>query len=33
MKRLFKTLLERYDFTGKNILPFCTNEGSGMGSI
>ena len=26
------TLLERYDFTGKTILPLCTNEGSGMGS-
>ena len=24
--------LERYDFTGKTILPLCTNEGSGMGS-
>jgi flavodoxin len=26
------TFLEKYDFTGKTILPFCTNEGSGMGS-
>ena len=26
------TFLERYDFTGKKIVPFCTNEGSGMGS-
>jgi len=26
------TFLERYDFTGKMILPLCTNEGSGMGS-
>ncbi|MDE6005031.1 MAG: flavodoxin, partial [Oscillospiraceae bacterium] len=26
------TLLENYDFTGKIIIPFCTNEGSGMGS-
>ncbi|MDE6426109.1 MAG: NAD(P)H-dependent oxidoreductase [Ruminococcus sp.] len=26
------TLLEKYDFTGKTIIPFCTNEGSGMGS-
>ena len=26
------TLLESYDFTGKTIIPFCTNEGSGMGS-
>ncbi len=25
------TLLEKYDFTGKKIVPFCTNEGSGMG--
>jgi hypothetical protein len=25
-------ILERYDFTGKTILPLCTNEGSGMGS-
>jgi flavodoxin len=23
--------LEHFDFTGKNIIPFCTNEGSGMG--
>ena len=23
--------LEHYDFTGKTILPLCTNEGSGMG--
>ena len=26
------TFLEGYDFTGKTILPLCTNEGSGMGS-
>jgi flavodoxin len=26
------TFLEKYDFSGKTILPFCTNEGSGMGS-
>lgn len=25
------TLLEHYDLTGKTIIPFCTNEGSGMG--
>ena len=25
------TFLEHYDLTGKRILPFCTNEGSGMG--
>lgn len=24
------TFLERYDLSGKRILPFCTNEGSGM---
>lgn len=26
------TFLEEYDFSGKIILPFCTHEGSGMGS-
>ena len=26
------TLLEKYDLTGKTVIPFCTNEGSGMGS-
>ena len=26
------TFLEMYDFSGKTILPLCTNEGSGMGS-
>jgi len=26
------TFLERFDFTGKIIKPFCTHEGSGMGS-
>lgn len=25
------TFLERYDFAGKTILPFCTHEGSGLG--
>jgi flavodoxin len=25
------TFLEKFDFNGKTILPFCTNEGSGMG--
>ena len=25
------TFLEHYDLTGKKIIPFCTNEGSGMG--
>ena len=24
------TFLERYDFTGKTIHPFCTHEGSGL---
>ena len=26
------TLLERFDWAGRKIIPFCTNEGSGMGS-
>lgn len=26
------TFLEHYHFSGKRILPFCTNEGSGMGN-
>lgn len=26
------TFLEHYDFEGKTVIPFCTNEGSGMGS-
>jgi flavodoxin len=26
------TFLEHYDLTDKRIIPFCTNEGSGMGS-
>ena len=26
------TFLERYDLKGKRVIPFCTNEGSGMGS-
>ena len=25
------TFLERFDFTGKTIKPFCTHEGSGLG--
>jgi flavodoxin len=25
------TFLESFDFSGKTIMPFCTNEGSGMG--
>ena len=31
IERLFDAFLERYDLTGKRILPFCTNEGSGLG--
>ena len=26
------TLLEKFDFAGKKIIPFCTNEGTGIGS-
>lgn len=26
------TFLEKYDFSGKTVKPFCTHEGSGMGS-
>ena len=26
------TFLGKYDFSGKTIIPFCTHEGSGMGS-
>lgn len=26
------TFLEHFDLSGKRIMPFCTNEGSGMGS-
>lgn len=25
------TFLEHYDLSGKTLIPFCTNEGSGMG--
>lgn len=32
MPMVVYTFLERFDFTGKRIVPFCTNEGSGMGS-
>ena len=32
MPMVVYTFLESYDFTGKHIIPFCTNEGSGMGS-
>jgi flavodoxin len=27
-----KTFLEEYDFAGKTIVPFCTHEGSGLGT-
>lgn len=27
----FFTFIEHYDFTGKKIVPFCTNEGGGIG--
>ena len=26
------TFLEAYDFSGKTIVPYCTHEGSGLGS-
>lgn len=26
------SFLEEYDFSGKTVIPFCTNEGSGLGS-
>ncbi len=32
MPMVVYTFLEHFDFTGKTIIPFCTNEGSGMGS-
>lgn len=31
MPMVMFTFLEHYDFTGKTIIPFCTNEGSGLG--
>lgn len=31
MPQAVSTFLEEYDFSGKTILPLCTNEGSGMG--
>lgn len=30
--RIVSTFLERYDFTGKTIVPFCTSHSSGIGS-
>lgn len=32
MPMVVYTFLESFDFSGKTIIPFCTNEGSGMGS-
>jgi flavodoxin len=32
MPMAVRTFLESLDFTGKTILPFCTHEGSGLGS-
>lgn len=32
MPMVMFTFLEHYDLTGKTIIPFCTNEGSGMGN-
>lgn len=31
MPMVLFTFLEHYDWTGKRIIPFCTNEGSGLG--
>lgn len=32
MPMVMCTFLEHHDFAGKTVVPFCTNEGSGMGS-
>ena len=32
MPMAVRTFLDHFDFTGKTVLPLCTNEGSGMGS-
>lgn len=32
MPMAVSTFLESYDFSGKTIIPFCTHEGSGLGS-
>lgn len=32
MPMVLFTFLEKYDLAGKKIIPFCTNEGSGMGT-
>ena len=29
--RIIDTFLESYEFSGKNIIPFCTSDGSGIG--
>ena len=29
--RIVQTFLERYDFSGKTVIPFCTSGGSGVG--
>lgn len=31
MKRILDTFVERYDFTGKTMIPFCTSSSSGIG--
>ncbi len=31
MPMVLFTFLEHYDWTGKRMIPFCTNEGSGIG--
>ena len=31
MPMVLFTFLEHFDWTGKRIIPFCTNEGSGIG--
>lgn len=30
--RILDTFVERYDFTGKTVIPFCTSSSSGLGS-
>jgi len=32
MPMAVRAFLEEYDFSGKTIVPFCTHEGSGLGS-
>ena len=31
MKRILDTFVERYDFNGKTMIPFCTSSSSGIG--